>query len=191
MLQVISTSNQQVATRGALSAETHMYQIAQCPALWKQYHGCGKLNHFQNVCRKTHRQPHSKATPKISQIVDNSNSEDYVFGIECVGAICHSHQGQYFVPLTFKHNGKNTAIKCQLVTGAPCNVMSYTDLYAMQQSSNPNMQSTTARLKFYNNDTVCAFGECTLCCQYKRSNYHIHFKIITGTQHLLLSDNTC
>ena len=33
-------------------------------------------------------------------------------------------------------------------------------------------------------------GECTLCCQYKKSNYHIHFKIITGSQHQSLSCNT-
>ena len=143
-----------------------------------------------SVCRTKYRQPSSTPTPKISQMVDTSDFEDCIFAIESVGAICHNHQNQYSVSLKFMHSGRNTVIKCQSDAGATCNVMSYTDL-CVQQSNNPRMLSTTTRLKFYNNDTVCALGECTLCCQYKRSNYYIHFKIIPGTQNPLLSGSTC
>lgn len=123
--------------------------------------------------------------------MDTSDSENCIFAIENVGAICHTHQHQYFVPLKFMHSGRNTIIKCQLDTGATCNVMSYTDLCTVQQSNNPRMQSTTTRLKFYNNDTVSALGKCILCYHYNKSNYYIHFKIIPGTQNPLLSGSTC
>ena len=115
----------------------HSPEPTKCPALGKQCHACGKLNHFQSVCRTKYRQPSSTPTPKISQMVDTSDSEDCIFAIESVGAVCHNHQNQYFVSLKFIHSGRNTVIKCQLDTGATCNVMSYTDLCAVQQSNNP------------------------------------------------------
>ena len=171
--------------------KTHPPDHTKCPALGKQCNSCGKLNHFQSVCRTKNRLSFNTPVSKVSQVIDSSDSEDCVFAIEHVGAICHTHKDQYFVPLTFTHNGRSTIVRCQLDTGATCNVMSYSDLCAVHQSSTPSMQSTTTRLRFYNNDTVCAMGECTLCCRYKKFNYDIHFKIIPGTQNPLLSGTTC
>ena len=52
-------------------------------------------------------------------MVDTSDSEECIFTIESVGAICHNQQNQYFVSLKFMHSGRNTVIKCQLDTGLP------------------------------------------------------------------------
>ena len=144
------------------------------------------------VCKQKRRQAHNtSAPPTISQVEDISDSEDCIFTIERVGAVCHNRQDQLFVPLRLTYNGRGKIITCQLDTGATCNVMSYTDLCGVQQSNNPSMKPTTTRLKFYNNNTIRALGECTLHCQYKKSSYHIHFNIISGTQKPLLSARTC
>ena len=53
------------------------------------------------------------------------------------------------------------------------------------------MQSSTSKLKFYDNSTLCVIGEKTLHCQYKCTSHNLNFKIIRGTQKPLLSGTTC
>ena len=168
---------------------THGLDRTKCPAFGKRCHACGKLNHFQSVCRQKRKQSDNPPAPKVSQVVESSDSEDSIFTIESIGTISHNKQGQYFVPLCFKHKGTDTTINCQLDTGATCNVMSHANLCAIQQCSSPLMQPTTTRLKFYNNNTVSAWGN----VHYPANIISpiIHFKIILGAQNPLLPATTC
>ena len=166
----------------------HAHERNNCPAFGKQCNYCGKLNHFKSVCRQL------KAEKKpVSQIEEEQDDSDHsAFAVECIGTISHSKTGQYFVPLVVKdNNGNSTEINCQLDTGATCNVMTLTDLCTTQQTDCPSIQPSKAKLKFYDNSTICVLGEKTLHCQYQGSNYHLNFKIIKGTQKPLLSGTTC
>ena len=79
----------------------------------------------------------------------------------------------------------------QLDTGATCNVMTHADLCAIQQTKKPIMQSSTSKLKFYDNSMSQVLGQQTLDCQYKGVSHSLNFKIIRGTQKPLLPGTTC
>lgn len=159
-----------------------------CPAFGKQCHHCGKLNHFKSVCRQ--QKIEKKAVSQIEEEQDDSDHS--AFTVECIGTVAHNSTGQYFVPLSINDDaGGSTVIKCQIDTGATCNVMTFTDLCATQRTESPSMKSSTAKLKFYDNSTLGVLGEKTLHCKYQGSSYHLNFKIIKGIQKPLLSGTTC
>ena len=55
----------------------------------------------------------------------------------------------------------------------------------------PYLQSETTHLKCYDNSIITTHGQCTLQCQYKNKQHKLQFKVITGSQHPLLSVITC
>ena len=70
-----------------------------------------------------------------------SESDDEIYVIEQVGAVKHNCNGQFFVPLCFKHELGDTTIECELDTGATCNVMSTTDMCKIQHLCNQKPHS--------------------------------------------------
>ena len=93
-------SSQQRATTGKSCMYCgRKHERNNCPAFGKQYHNCGKLNHFKSVCKQQGR---SDKQP-ISQMEEKSeNSDSSIFVVECIGTVTHNKLGQYFVPLTSK-----------------------------------------------------------------------------------------
>jgi len=160
-----------------------------CPAFGKQCHQCGKLNHFKSVCRQQSRGDNKPVAQMEEKLEDSDNS---VFVVECIGTVTHNKLGQYFVPITITNDkGSNIVVDCQLDTGATCNVMTYTDLCAIQQTGYSTMQSSISKLKFYDNSTMRVLGERALHCQYNHASHSLNFKIIRGMQKPLLSGTTC
>jgi len=53
------------------------------------------------------------------------------------------------------------------------------------------MQPTTSKLKLYNESMVQPLEECNLQCEFKGEQHVLNFKIVTGSQHPLLSGETC
>ena len=83
-------------------------------------------------------------------------------------------------------------IECQLDTGATCNVICLIkDVCTIMQTDTPHLQSETTHLKCYDNSIITTLGQCTLQCQYENKQHKLQFKVITGSQHPLLSGTTC
>lgn len=187
-----ATSRQRASTTKAKPCTYcgQKHERNNCPAFGKQCHQCGKLNHFKSVCRQQNKgdnQPVAQMEEEKSEDSDNS-----IFVVECIGTVTHNNLGQYFVHITvITDSGSNVIVDCQLDTGATCNIMTYADLCAIQQTGRPSMQSSTSKLKFYDNSTLRVLGERTLHCQYKCTSHSLNFKIIRGTQKPLLSGTTC
>lgn len=96
----------------------------QCSAYGKVCKACGTPNHFARVCMKTKgseapAQVHSMDNPILSQETD---SGDDLFTTKCIGAVGPKGK-KWFAALIL--NG--TKQKCQLDSGATCDVMSLRD----------------------------------------------------------------
>ena len=53
------------------------------------------------------------------------------------------------------------------------------------------MQSTSAKVKLYDESLVQALGECTLQCKFKGKQHLLNFNIVRVSQQPLLSGETC
>ena len=84
-----------------------------------------------------------------------------------------------------------TTIKCQLDTGATCNVMSFNDVCVIKQHGDPLLVPTTAKHKLYDGTMMPVLGECNLCCECKGVQHQLNFKVIAGSQKPLLSGEAC
>ena len=122
----------------------HLTDRSKCPANGRNCHHCGKLNHFQTVCRlkSTGSSKNTSLTAAVEGVQSSSDSEASVFKVEHMGAVQRNRKGQYFVPLTFHSDNAEFIIDCQLDTGATCNVITYRDVYYVQQTGNPVLQAT-------------------------------------------------
>ena len=84
----------------------------------------------------------------------------------------------------------DTVIQCQLDTGATCNVMTLDELCNIKQQGDPQMDSSTAKLKLYDGTMIPVLGETNLQCKANEKQKNINFKIIPGKQKPLLSGHT-
>ena len=150
---------------------------------------------LKTVMGKEYRQILSRLdlsdTDKKEPESEPSESDDELFVIEQVGTVKHNHKGQFFVPLNFSHELGKTTIKCQLDTGATCNVISFKDVCAILHTENPQLQPVASQLKCYDNSIINTLGKCTLQCNYHSKTYQLSFKVIDGNQKPLLSGITC
>jgi len=90
----------------------HVRDKNKCPAFGKTCRKCGKVNHFQSVC---------KQGQSLHQVEEESSDEELLCAIETVGAVEHQQQKRFFVPLSFcNESGTKAQVKCQLDTGATC-----------------------------------------------------------------------
>ena len=89
-----------------------------------------------------------------------------IYNVESVGAVSQQEKKSFFVPLHFVDNTGDSPIKCQLDTGATCNVMPYNTLCEIKHSDNPDLLPTNTKLKFYDGRVVEALGECDLECRH-------------------------
>lgn len=121
----------------------------QCPAYGKVCKACGTPNHFARVCMKTKgldapAHVHSMDNPILTE------SGDDLFTTECIGAVGPKGK-KWFAALML--NG--TKQRCQLDSGATCDVMSlkdkmriapqHADSPAVDMTSTPTRPSVTSR----------------------------------------------
>ena len=70
----------------------------------------------------------------------------------------------WFAMLSFycEQNKLETKLKCQLDTGAICNVLSYRDLLIIEQDINPHMESSKTKLKLFDSSLMKPLREVDL-----------------------------
>ena len=159
----------------------------QCPAYGKCCRLCGKQNHFQSVCR----QQSSKQVHVVRAEKSEDESDDSLYQLEEVGTVNHQQTRQFFTSLQVLEKTGDTMIQCQLDTGATCNVMALDELCNIKQQGDPQMDSSTAKLKLYDGTMIPVLGEANLQCKANEKQKNINFKIIPGKQKPLLSGHTC
>ena len=130
----------------------HMSVTEIIPAYGKKCSQCGKINHFQSVCRQ-------KKLNQIQEASSDTDSDESIFGMQLIGAV-NSGNRMLTVPLTFDADDGETVVKCQIDTGATCNVMSFASLCKLHQTDDPKIKKSTAKLKLYDDSIIDVMGEC-------------------------------
>ena len=100
---------------------------------------------------------------------------------------------RWFAMLSFycEHNKLETKLKCQLDTGATCNVLSYRDLSIIKQDGNPQMESSKTELKLFDGSLMKPLGEVNLQVKHAGQTQVLKFQVVSGTNKPLLSTETC
>ena len=86
----------------------------------------------------------------VQESQDSSDSEESILKVEDVSSV-ESCGNCWFTMFTFycEQNKLETKLKCQLDTGAICNVISYRDLSIIKQDGNPQMENSKTKLKLF------------------------------------------
>ena len=112
----------------------------ECPANNKRCAYCQKWHHFASVCMAKEK----SEVNLVQESHESSDSEESVLKVEDNSSI-KSCGNRWFATLSFycEHYKHETKLKCQLDTGATCNVLSYRDLSIIKQEGNSQWKAAT------------------------------------------------
>ena len=79
---------------------------------------------------------------------NGESSEESILKVEETSTV-ESNGNRWFATLSFynEEDRRETQLKCQLDTGATCNVLSYRDLSIIKQDGNPPIEKSKTKLK--------------------------------------------
>ena len=128
----------------------------------------------------------------VQESQDSTDSEESVLKVEDVSSV-ESCGNRWLAMLNFycEHNKHETKLKCQLDTGATCNVLSYRDLSIIKQDGNPQMECSKTRLKLFDGSLMKPLGEVNLQVIHGGQTQVLKFQVVSGTNKPLLSAETC
>ena len=132
-----------------------------CPAFGKTCRLCGTANHFAKVCmkgRQQARQLNAVDDQPLEDPEDSDRGERDVYTAESGGAV-NTQRKKWFVNLPL-HRGVQ---RCQLDSGATCNVMSMKD--KMRLAPRTPLQKSLTRLRLYISEWMSSMGVYTVCHQ--------------------------
>ncbi len=159
----------------------------QCPAFGKTCRSCGTPNHFAKVCMKrgqNTRQLHTMDAPSEEDQDDDGGNLGQIYTAMSIGAV-NTQGKKWFVNLPLQ-NGPQ---RCQLDSGATCNVMSIKD--KMRLSPRTALQPSLTRLKLYNSAWMNSMGLFSTQCVIRGKRHKLDFEIVKSGQRPLLSGSTC
>ncbi len=157
-----------------------------CPAYGKTCRLCGTNNHFAKVCLKSK----SKPTEGKLHCIEDSNegqvgdSDDDIYTVESISTV-HMERKKWFVSLRL--DGKT--LRCQLDSGATCNVMSYKD--KVKVAPHTPLRHSNVKLRLYSGESLNSMGVFDTDCVVQGRKYHLSFEIVETSQSPLLSGSTC
>ena len=158
-----------------------------CPAFGKTCRLCGTANHFAKVCMKggqQARQLNAVDDPSLGDPEDYGRDERDVYTAESLGAV-NTQRKKWFVNLPL-HRGVQ---RCQLDSGATCNVMSMED--KMRLAPKAPLQKSLARLRLYNSEWMSSIGVYSTQCVIRGKTHRLDFEVVCTSQKPLLSGETC
>ena len=148
---------------------------------------CQKWHHFASVCMAKKK----GAVNFVQESQDCSDSEESVLKVEDVSSV-ETYGNHWFAMLSFycEQNKLETKLKCQLDTGATCNVLSYRDLSVIKEDGNPHMESSKTKLKLFDESLMKPLGEVDLQVIHDGQPHALKFQVVSGTNKPLLSAKT-
>ncbi len=157
-----------------------------CPAYGKTCRLCGTNNHFAKVCLKSKSKPtegklHCIEDSKDGQVGD---SDDDIYTVESISTV-HMERKKWFVSLRL--DGKT--LRCQLDSGATCNVMSYKD--KVKVAPHTPLRPSNVKLRLYSGESLNSMGVFDTDCVVQGRKYQLSFEIVETSQSPLLSGFTC
>lgn len=173
--------------------------IEQCKARKEVCRNCRKIGHYARVCMsKSNSQNNYNTAINRTQHVKNvtmsnnrrvnesvNESEEYVLHTVESG----SPTGIFTELVIYKSNNTTCKKKCQLDTGATCNIIGKKDLSEIIE--NPTIKSTNTILKTLDGTHIKPVGTVQLILENKNKKHSLLFYVVETEHCPLLSAKTC
>ncbi|XP_077863696.1 uncharacterized protein LOC144348068, partial [Saccoglossus kowalevskii] len=147
----------------------------QCLAYGKKCHGCGKMNHYQRVCRSSNRKQCSSTTKREKQVhtVEQDDEYDEIQQLEqlFIGTIQSEpmNVGDSQWNVTLPIGPKHDKISFKIDSGAQANVIPYYMFRKIRKT--PPLSKANIKLSTYNGSEIKVCGKCMLQVMYKSHDY--------------------
>ncbi|KAK3718411.1 hypothetical protein QZH41_000520 [Actinostola sp. cb2023] len=170
------------------------HKLKDCPAFGQTCRTCGKRNHFASVCLST--KTNTRDVRAVNDLDDFSSDEEPLFHIEEVSTV-KSQGKQLLANLNFLNDSHRlgTKLECQFDTGATCNVISYDDLSRIEQTGNPQLQSSNVKLRLFDGSLMKPIGTTALKIENNIKKISVveelTFQVVETQYKPLLSAETC
>ncbi|KAI5707774.1 hypothetical protein M8J77_009608 [Diaphorina citri] len=152
--------------------------LQKCPARNKTCYKCNKRGHFSQVCL---------GEAEVKQLTEGSESETEVLKIEKLGTSGVFSHLNFVLP-----RSKVKSVKCQLDTGADCNVIGYKQLKdILGQGECVLLEHTNIKLRAFGGTPIAVVGSYTLKVRRYNNMYNIVFIVVDKDHCPLLSAKTC
>ena len=173
---------------------SHAKRKEACPAYGKTCRKCGWRNHLAQVCRRK-QQVHQTEEASTDSEDDGdefyfNESDESALKIETIGTVEDGTRKIMTNLLVETSTGKRDYLKCQIDTGATCNVMSHRDVKKLTKEEKPKMFPTDVKLKTYNGHIIPVKGRVHLKCTVNNVEHKIMFNVVETKQAPLLSSQT-
>ncbi|XP_062699501.1 uncharacterized protein K02A2.6-like, partial [Aedes albopictus] len=159
----------------------------ECPANGVTCRSCGKQNHYARVCRmkpekkeesrsEESRNPKKRHTKKVDNIEESdSDSSDYVANVEEVNVV----DKKITTEISFSVGKSDEAkkIRCQVDTGASCNVIT---LHALKYitGGQTELEPSDTKLKGFGGQMVPAVGKSVLRHRGESKRFRVAFQVV-------------
>nr|XP_029716989.1 uncharacterized protein LOC115260199 [Aedes albopictus] len=159
----------------------------KCPANGVTCRSCGKQNHYARVCRikpekkeesrsEESRNPKKRHTKKVDNIEESdSDSSDYVANVEEVNVV----DKKITTEISFSVGKSDEAkkIRCQVDTGASCNVIT---LHALKYitGGQTELEPSDTKLKGFGGQMVPAVGKSVLRHRGESKRFRVAFQVV-------------
>lgn len=170
---------------------SHTRKKEECPAYQNKCAKCGKWNHFAVVCNKRN---HIKNVKTIGENSDSDTDDSDSKGRKEMVYKATTEEDDRIATANMDFLIRNDVIKnekCQLDTGATCNVIGYKNYCTLTDKMNSTLKPTTTLIRAFSNSIVKPIGRDNLWIVRNGEVYKIRFEIVQHNQPPLLSSRTC
>lgn len=168
----------------------HEWRKELCPAYGKSCGKCGLANHFAKVCKQGLNNANNnnkfRHTKFVSQEEDDDSCEENLWQIDS-----HRREARkkFLTVLNFLIADDIKELKCQLDTGAECNVLNYNDYKFL--CGNEKLERSRMQLRCYGGKMLKPLGKKILTAIHNGQLYDLEFQVVDTNQPPLISAETC
>ena len=107
------------------------------------------------------------------------SSEESILKVKEISTV-ESSGNRWFATLSVQNeeNGEEIQLKCQLDTGATCNVLSYRDLSIIKQDGNPPIETSKTKLKLFDGSVMKPLGVVGLRVTHGGKSQVLKFQVV-------------
>uniref|UniRef100_A0A8D8RNC4 Uncharacterized protein K02A2.6 n=1 Tax=Cacopsylla melanoneura TaxID=428564 RepID=A0A8D8RNC4_9HEMI len=181
----------------------HARKKELCPALGKICTNCGRPNHFARVCKqKTNNNQFLNITngrdynkyKKTNQVSEQENETRNQSEEEDLWQVSKRAEmkKEFVTKLNFLTENDIKELKCQLDTGAACNVLNYEDYRILcGLCGDEKLERSRMQLRCYGGEILKPRGKKTLTVIHEGKMYDLEFQVVDTRQTPLISVETC